>query len=143
MSAKSKYGNTNVNGERISLIGGEISNEVRTALLGYKVYTALLTQTGTTAPVATVLDNTLGFDVNFEYFSQGYYIITNPENFPVNKTICFATPSDWSGAVYIPINRIDDEFDNIFQIGSLDIGSNYTPTDGKLLNTPIEIRVYN
>lgn len=29
-------------------------------LLPYKVYTALLTQTGTDAPVATVLENTLG-----------------------------------------------------------------------------------
>ena len=34
----------------------------------YKVYTALLSQSGTNAPTAIVLENTLGVDVSFTYF---------------------------------------------------------------------------
>ena len=34
--------------------------DVKDYVIPYKVYTALLTQTGTNAPVATVLENTLG-----------------------------------------------------------------------------------
>jgi hypothetical protein len=108
--------------------------------LGYKKYVALLTQTGTDAPVATVLENTLGFDVVWQYYNPGYYIIDNPNNFPVNKTVCFLTASDWNGAPIIVSNRIDDGIDNIFQIGTID--TTFTPVDDKLLNTPIEIRVY-
>ena len=39
----------------------------------YKVYTALLTQTGTNAPVATVLENTLGITISFSYTTVGRY----------------------------------------------------------------------
>jgi len=39
----------------------------------FKVYKALLTQTGTSAPVATVLENTLGFTVDWVYGAEGGY----------------------------------------------------------------------
>lgn len=38
-----------------------------------KVYVALLTQSGTDAPVATVLKNTLGGEVVWTYMGVGYY----------------------------------------------------------------------
>ena len=37
----------------------------------YKVYTALLTQSGTNAPVATVLENTLGGEIVWSRINPG------------------------------------------------------------------------
>ena len=58
----------------------------RAAILGYKEYVALLTQTGTDAPVATVLYNDLGGTVVWTYSSVGEYIATLAGAFTINKT---------------------------------------------------------
>ena len=50
-----------------------------------KVYKALLTQTGTSAPVAIVLENTLGGEVVWSYDNIGSYIGTLSGAFPENK----------------------------------------------------------
>lgn len=47
----------------------------------YKVYTALLSQSGTDAPVATVLENTLGFTPIYTYSSAGVYALSPLEDF--------------------------------------------------------------
>lgn len=47
----------------------------------YKVYTALLSQSGTDAPVATVLENTLGFTPIYTYSSVGVYTLSPLEDF--------------------------------------------------------------
>ena len=60
----------------------------------YSVYTALLTQTGTNAPVATVLENTLGGTVVWTRDSAGFYTGTLAGAFTVSKTIGFATQAD-------------------------------------------------
>lgn len=52
----------------------------------YKVYTALLTQSGTDAPVATVLENTLGGTVVWSYDDAGQYRATLTSAFTENKT---------------------------------------------------------
>ena len=44
--------------------------------LGYTLYTALLTQTGTNAPVATVLQNTTGGTLTWTRQSAGNYTVT-------------------------------------------------------------------
>ena len=54
--------------------------------LGYKVYTALLTQSGETAPTAIVLENTLGFVPAYSRDAAGKYFITYTSGFPINKT---------------------------------------------------------
>jgi len=51
-----------------------------------KVYRALLTQSGTDAPVATVLENTLGFVPTYEYSLVGQYNVVSPVGFPAGKT---------------------------------------------------------
>lgn len=51
----------------------------------YLVYTALLSQSGTNAPVATVLENTLGGTVVWTYSSTGNYQATLAGAFPANK----------------------------------------------------------
>lgn len=52
----------------------------------YKVYTALLSQSGTNAPVATVLENTLG-NITFSRYGVGGYTITGFNLFKSNKTV--------------------------------------------------------
>lgn len=66
----------------------------------YLVYTALLTQTGTDAPVATVLQNTLGGPVVWTYNDVGSYVGTLSGAFTVDKTSeCYGNrpdqPSFW------------------------------------------------
>lgn len=68
-------------------------------ILGYKVYTALLTQTGTNAPVATVLENTLGGTVVWSYDAVGQYTLTATGLLTVNK-------------VFVQLNGIN-QFDGI------------------------------
>jgi hypothetical protein len=114
----------------------------------YKVYTALLTQTGTDAPVATVLENTLGGDVNFTRTDVGNYLITSNELFTIGKTI--VQHQFGAGATYIM--SVDANYDNselymetnVFR--SLSTPPDFEYTDN-LLNggayTHIEIRVYN
>jgi len=56
---------------------------------GTKIYMALLTQTGTSNPVATVGVNTLGGAVSYTYDDVGYTIISSSGLFPVGKTHVF------------------------------------------------------
>lgn len=104
----------------------------------YKVYTALLTQTGTNAPVATVLENTLGGDIVWTRDSAGYYIGTLTGEFLLNKT--FISNS------FVELNQFEDkvymyrENDNVIALRSY-LGG--TQDDGLINHFPIEIRVYN
>jgi len=110
--------------------------EFKVLLLGYRSYTALLTQSGTNAPVATVLENTLGGEVVWSRESEGTYI-TNLTIFDVAKTFVYLTPNtDFTDK---PIFAIDS-FENKVRIYTVDDGDY---SDGMLVDTPIEIRVYN
>jgi hypothetical protein len=100
----------------------------------YKVYTALLTQTGTDAPVATVLENTLG-NITYSYSEVGSYNINSSSLFTENKTFIFINNGDSLS------NKANYESSNIIQIESLN--NSITSENGLLLNTSIEIRVYN
>lgn len=104
----------------------------------YKVYTALLTQSGTDAPVATVLENTLGGDIVWSRDDIGIYYGTLAGAFTENKTILFTTVSDGVlDRTNLFATRIDN---NIVKITS------FLPTDNNydgLINDAIEIRVYN
>ena len=55
--------------------------------LPYLVYTALLTQSGTDAPVAIVLQNTLGGEVVWSRADAGWYNATLTGAFTENKTV--------------------------------------------------------
>jgi len=54
--------------------------------IGYKIYRALLTQTSTNAPTATVLENSLGGTVVWSYADIGKYNATLSNAFTANKT---------------------------------------------------------
>ena len=58
----------------------------------YKVYTALLTQSGEDDPVATVLENTLG-NIVWSRQNIGQYIGTLAGAFVVNKVVCPQFPA--------------------------------------------------
>jgi hypothetical protein len=101
----------------------------------YKVYTALLTQTGTNAPVATVLENTLGEEVVWTYEGDGGYA-TDDLTFDETKTAVFITPStDFTDTPVFAIG---------YSVGRIIIYTvnNGVYSDEMLKNTPIEIRVY-
>jgi hypothetical protein len=57
----------------------------------YLKYVALLSQTGTNAPVATVLENTLGGTVVWAYVETGVYSATLANAFTTGKTVVFLT----------------------------------------------------
>ena len=104
----------------------------------YKTYTALLTQTGTDAPVATVLENTLG-TITFDRSSVGNFEILSDELFTENKTYFVVHfNSDGSGGNVFGINNNSSLYiEGYTTLDNTIIGSD------NLFNTPIEIRVYN
>ena len=107
----------------------------------YKVYTALLTQSGTDAPVATVLENTLRGEVVWSYTGVGAYIGTLINAFPENKYFCPCPTSSFGydaevnnggGGSSYTISRANDDSINVA-----------TASDDVLIYSPIKIEVYN
>lgn len=101
-------------------------------------YVALLTQSGTNAPTATVLENTLGGTVVWTRVGTGDYVGTLSGAFPNSlKTVIFGTLGSSGGfgqslgASYMSVNSVNLRTSNS--------GGN---TDGALLSAQIEIRVY-
>ncbi len=113
------------------------------AELPYKKYVALLNQTGTDAPVATVLENTLGATPIWTRANQGYYNITLTGAFDITKT--FVINSGWGTNEGPFIFESDSSPDSLY-IDTYLISS-FSPfamslQDGQLINYPIEIRIY-
>lgn len=110
-----------------------------------KKYVALLTQTGTNAPVATVLENTLG-DVVWSYDSIGSYFGTLVGAFPQDKTALFIQQPG-SLATNVVTKRqvgIKWNYEDVIEVLSNDGTGNILTggTNGILNYTAIEIRVY-
>ena len=108
--------------------------DVVTAGLGYTVYTALLTQAGTTAPVATILKNNTGATFTWARTSSGTYTITASSNvFTSNKTLIFINKGEISSTyVYVTWTRTSDT------VITITLGG-----DGRITNGSFEIRVYS
>lgn len=109
---------------------------------GYKVYTALLNESGSTPPVATVLENTLGVTVTFQYNGQGDYLALFSD--PI-----FDSPNEY---VVITGNDVDTVitaipvFFNALEIRSYVNGMAQDNAIGALGSHPpcvLEIRKYN
>ena len=106
--------------------------------------TALLYNSG--APVATILQNTLG-NIYFLYESTGYYTIhaNHPDSiFTFGKTWNYISPD--ATALGYPeesgYKQIIWTNSNTLEIKCVNMGD-LSSADGKLDNTSIEIRVYN
>lgn len=129
--------------------------------LPYKVYSALLTQSGTDAPIATVLENTLGGTVAWRREAVGVYYGTLVGAFTKDKTMCPPYSSNFNdegtSSVFLPLSingtpltgSINVFFsgsnnEDIVEVHTFDlIGHEEWSTvlgDG---NMPIEIKVYN
>lgn len=105
-----------------------------------QIYTAILNQSGTNAPVATVLHNTLGFNgetIVWTRLSTGKYLGTLTGKFPENKTIVIEgtrfTTKHIAVGVHVPPNSIF--------VDQTALNTSETYEDG-VYNLAIEIRVY-
>lgn len=122
--------------------------EFKVLLLGYRSYTALLTQSGTDAPIATVLENTLGSDIIWTYNSPGIYFGNLVNSFPEDKTyVQIVNSNSGAGASgnFILLDAYRNDNDSIgITVQDIDLVLQISPNvDNILLRTPIEIRVYN
>jgi hypothetical protein len=124
----------------------------------YKVYTALLTQTGTSAPVATVLENTLGEEIIWVRNDVGDYqadcsLLVDTEGYADNKAFSNIFGYNTIQGSDSPTNTTAKYSEQWFETGVIKLttvtlqrdGSTNNPTfeDGLLYLIPIEIRVYN
>ena len=110
----------------------------------YKVYTALLTQSGTDAPVATVLQNTLGGDIVWSYESIGQYIAEVNGLFMQGKTTLHISNkvthvSAGGDMTYSYVNDTDSITINTYKFETPD----FVHFDSMLDKNLVEIRVYN
>jgi hypothetical protein len=98
-------------------------------------------QYNTGAPVVTVLENTIG-NIWFTYIQDGYYRANSIDGFTLDKTFCqgiTSTAEDGTGLTVITVRSNNIDTVNIYSTNPI----NEVPFNGALLNTPIEIRVYN
>ena len=111
---------------------GVVEKVASSVLPSYKKYVALMTQSGSGNPVATVLENTLGGTVVWTRTSSGSYKGELSGAFTTDKTVIFFNASDSPFQSYIKLNTVSNYID--WQNGSDDrMGNN---------GTMIEIRVY-
>lgn len=131
-------------------ITGEAVTVFYSTIKPYKVYTALLSQSGTDAPVATVLENTLGFTPIYTYSSTGVYALSPLEDFSnfLNKGVVIFLNKGSNDSTNAT-NSISCAYN--YEDGALEIRTyaNGLASDGILSDvdsfqkTSFEIRVYN
>jgi hypothetical protein len=101
----------------------------------YKVYTAFINQTGTNAPVSTILQNELG-TIAWSRMDAGIYSGVPSWTQQPNKTI-LPKMGSYSGNDFV-LSYSEDA--HTISLLSIEGGSG---VDDALINFPLEIRVYN
>jgi len=116
--------------------------EFKVIVNGYRTYSALLSQEGTNAPVATVLENSIG-KIVWSRTYPGVYLAQLIDGFPNNATTGITSDSAWNqdGYTYITTATGGNPSDFI-AVETLD-GITHSRTDGILGYTYIEIKIYN
>ena len=115
---------------------------LKSRILGYKTYSALLTQSSDSAPTAIVLQNELNNTISLSRDEKGVYSLTTPTNtFTTNKTFVLIGTANATTAPSID-TKILVSLENQTQIRITTVSASSTE-DGCLNNTAIEIRVYN
>lgn len=101
----------------------------------YLVYTALISQSGTSAPTATVLENTTGQTFTWSYLTVGQYKATYSSTLDNNKTavtfINGAYTGNFSPSIFVNSGDVTVHAKN-----------GATATDGILSKNFLEIRIY-
>lgn len=100
-----------------------------------KKYVALLSQTGTNAPVAIVLENTIG-DIVWSYSNVGEYIATLSNAFYNHTFIVYGSLSN----VFAQMRAYNNDADTVYVETINNLGNEF---NGLLSYTSIEIRVYS
>jgi hypothetical protein len=103
----------------------------------YKKYVAIMNQTSTNAPTATVLENTIG-DIVWSYSAVGEYYATLAGAFTVGKTVVFLSNSANAGVTPSWTYRQISSADQIYILTMDNTDSN---ANG-IFKGDIEIRVY-
>ena len=107
------------------------------ALQTYKSYMAIISQAGTGAPtVDTLLENTLGGTITFEYLSLGTYRVVSPVLFTNNKTTVTVSNGYYSPTIISAYNNSTSRI-----IVSCNDLSGALVNDS-LIRSVLEIRVY-
>jgi hypothetical protein len=132
---------TTIEGD-ITTIQGDITTlqaDVEALQPTYKVYTALISQTGTNAPIATILENTIG-SIVWTRVSAGVYRATLDDTFLIDKLFIPCPSGGFDSSVNTggggTSYKLARNNDAIIQLTT-------SSTDDVLNYTPIEIRVYN
>jgi hypothetical protein len=110
----------------------------------YKVYTALFTQVGTSAPTVTVLENSIG-TITLSYGAGGRYYLNSAALFTGTVPL-IVRPMGHEGEInfdeawgsYYGVRKIDSS-QIVIETGIPDSGR----MDDKLFNQFIEVRMYN
>jgi len=120
-----------------STLARYVSQNYTIAELGLapKVYKALLTQTGTSAPVATVLVNTLSGTPVWSYSTVGRYLLTLVGEFDVSKTMIYISNNDI--ASLFSSYRVSDD---VIRLECSDLS--LVKADDLVNGLPITIEVY-
>jgi hypothetical protein len=117
---------------------GEKGDSGLTIMPSYKVYSALLSQSGTNPPVDTILENTLGVTPTWHYDNQGNYHVEALGVFTLGKTVIVPGVINFDSLHNSTVPTVDNLY-----IETIAGGLAPGPDDGLLNNTFIEIRVYN
>lgn len=114
--------------------------QVKSISRPYKVYTAFLTQSGTSAPVANVFENTLGGTIVWTRDSTGIYSGTLANAFTANKTACFITNgSSYSGTPGAPPGIAATSTLNVVKVSTISSSGMADSATGGMF---LEVRVY-
>jgi hypothetical protein len=109
----------------------EILNKPNIPATGYKVFIALLNQSGTNPPVPTVLENGLTTGVlTYARVSTGVYTIS--------YSLGALTPTNC--LIYFPKNSISANV--TYDSGSIRIVNSGPPADGYLINNILDIKIF-
>ena len=121
-------------GTQINPTKNFVLSDVVATGLGYTVYTALVTQTGLTAPTDIVLKNDTGATMTWARTGTGIYkVFSSPAIFALNKTIVFINNGSKSVGTNSPEwTRSADDNITIDTDGA----------DSKLASASFEIRIY-
>lgn len=130
--------------QNINAAGFGISN--LGTINGVKVYRAMVTQAGTAAPVATVLENTLGGTVVWTRLGPGLYAATLAGAFTVSKTFCQSSSVYDAANGYVAFSALSrnsaNELRMVTTSPGVDLTTSSDDVDASGLGFAVEIRVF-
>lgn len=100
-----------------------------------KLYTALITQSGTDAPTQIILQNQLGGIISWSRISAGLYQGDLIGAFPANRTALYMASGLSNDPGTILTRSNDDQI-------TLNVTANGVSVDSSIENTMLEIRIY-